>query len=186
MAIGATFRLPIGHPRYKKSDDMSYATNKAALLAATIIPLAVAACSPTIATRGNLLDEDRVAAVQPGATKNDVIAAWGTPTTVGTFDDSTWYYVGQRTRKTAFFDPQVTERKVIAVRFDAEDRVSAVDHLDKGDGQRIEVVDRETPTAGKDLTLTQQLLGNIGRFSGKPGALPSSSPRRRSGTGTGF
>ena len=160
----------------------------ARLLAIAAVPALVAACSSTIATRGNLLDESRIGAVQPGATKNDVIAAWGSPTTVGTFDDSTWYYMGQRTKKVAFFDPKVTERKVIAVRFDSADRVAAVDQLDEKDGQRIDVVDRETPTSGKDLTVAQQLLGNLGRFSGKTGggSLPSSSPRRRSGTGTGF
>lgn len=163
---------------------MTTKTDKARLLATAIIPVIVASCTPTIATRGNLLDAERIGAVQPGATKNDVIAAWGSPTTVGTFDDSSWYYMGQRTRKTAFFDPQVTERKVIAVRFDSADRVTAVDQLDHKDGQRIEVVDRETPTAGKDLTVTQQLLGNLGRFSGKPGgAVPTSAGRRRSGTG---
>ena len=57
----------------------------ARLLAIAAVPALVAACSSTIATRGNLLEEDRIAAVQPGATKNDVIAAWGSPTTVGTF-----------------------------------------------------------------------------------------------------
>jgi outer membrane protein assembly factor BamE (lipoprotein component of BamABCDE complex) len=161
--------------------------DRARLLAVAAFPVVLAACSPTIATRGNLLDEDRIAAIQPGATKNDVIAAWGSPTMIGTFDDSTWYYMGQRTKKTAFFDPQVTERKVIAVHFDSADRVAAVDQRDHKDGQRIDVVDRETPTAGKDMTVMQQLMGNLGRFSGKPGgSLPSSSPRRRSGTGTGF
>lgn len=167
---------------------MSRIFNIANLLAATALPVLVGACSPTIATRGNLVEDERLAAIKPGATKNDVIAALGSPTTVGTFDDSSWYYMGQRTQKKAFFDPRIMERKVVAVRFDAEDRVQAVEQLREEDGNRIELVERETPTAGKDLTVTEQLLGNMGRFSSKSSANkgPFSTPtgqRGRSRTG---
>ena len=34
------------------------------------------------------------------------------------------------------------------------------------DAQDVDPVDRETPTEGRDLTLLQQLFGNIGKFSG--------------------
>ena len=32
------------------------------------------------------------------------------------------------------------------------------------DAQKIEMVDRVTPTAGKELTILKQIFGNIGRF----------------------
>lgn len=36
--------------------------------------------------------------------------------------------------------------------------------MDKSAGREIDIVDRETPTPGKDETILQQMLGNLGRF----------------------
>ena len=65
-------------------------------------------------TRGNLADKDRLQQIQPGvSTRDDVAAVLGTPSTMGTFDPNTWYYIGARTEKTAFFRPDTVERKVV-------------------------------------------------------------------------
>ncbi|HEV7369497.1 outer membrane protein assembly factor BamE, partial [Arenibaculum sp.] len=86
------------------------------LLLAAGAMLALAACSPTVNTRGNLLEADRLAQVQPGtSTQDDVAALLGSPSSVGTFDPNVWYYIGQRTEKTAFFRPDVAERKVVVL-----------------------------------------------------------------------
>ena len=34
------------------------------------------------------------------------------------------------------------------------------------DARKIEMVERVTPTAGKEFTILRQLFGNIGRFEG--------------------
>ena len=39
-----------------------------------------------------------------------------------------------------------------------------IERFDKNDGQEIKVVKRKTPTRGKELTVIEQLLGNVGRF----------------------
>ncbi|MFO1188681.1 MAG: outer membrane protein assembly factor BamE [Alphaproteobacteria bacterium] len=108
--------------------------------------------------------------------RNDVIEILGSPSMVATFGDETWYYVGEKTERIAFLEPEVLERTVIALRFDQNGRLTAVDRLGLKDGKEVDFVSRTTPTAGKELTLLEQLIGNLGRFSG---STPQDSPIRR-------
>jgi outer membrane protein assembly factor BamE (lipoprotein component of BamABCDE complex) len=133
------------------------------LLSAAIL---LAACSPTIDQRGNLPDADNVLAIQPGvSTKDEVSQLLGTPSTIATFTDKTWYYISKRTETVAFFSPDVTDQQVLVVRFDDTDVVEQVALLGMDDANDVGMVDRETPTYGQQLTIMQQLLGNIGRFT---------------------
>jgi outer membrane protein assembly factor BamE (lipoprotein component of BamABCDE complex) len=143
-------------------------------LALLALPLLAAGCTPYTANRGNLVEADRLALVQNGSSKDEVFQTLGSPTMVSTFDDNTWYYMGQRTEQTAFFDPDILERQVLIVRFDDKDKVSA---LEKRTGDQtiaeVELVDRTTPTSGKEIGFIEQLIGNVGRFGGdkkKPGS----------------
>lgn len=126
----------------------------------------LAACEPRIGAHGFVPNPERVAQVQPGAAdKLDVSEILGAPSAVANFDASTWYYVSQRSSATAFFKPEIVEQTVLAVRFDDNDLVSSVDRFTLEDGRIVDPVARQTPTAGNELTLLQQLFGNIGRFS---------------------
>ncbi len=145
----------------------SFAT-RSVILAGLALPLAVGGCTPIIANRGNMLDEDRIAQVKTGtSSKNDVFEALGSPSIVSTFDDNTWYYVGQRTVREAFFKPQVTDRKVIAVEFDDTDHVRKVDRIGLDQAVDVEPLTEKTPAVGREITFMEQLIGNIGRPSSK-------------------
>lgn len=126
--------------------------------------LALCACTPTKTTNGVFLTQDDIAKVPAAATRADVLQALGTPTTTAVFDDNTWYYVGQKTTKKAFLDPKVTDRKVYEVKF-AEDGTMTSLHEVDSTGIDVPLVRRKTPTSGHDLTVAQQLLGNLGRFN---------------------
>jgi outer membrane protein assembly factor BamE (lipoprotein component of BamABCDE complex) len=89
----------------------------------------------------------------------------GTPSTISAFGDPTWYYVSYRTETVAFFSPKEVERTVLAIDFDERGTVKGVRTLGLEDGQAVSFAERETPTAGKELNLLQQFLGNVGRFS---------------------
>ncbi|HYI68123.1 MAG TPA: outer membrane protein assembly factor BamE [Skermanella sp.] len=142
--------------------------------------LALAACSPSVDTRGNLADKDRLQQIQPGvSTRDDVAAVLGTPSTMGTFDPNTWYYIGARTEKTAFFRPDTVERKVVVVKFDEAGTVADVHQLDQSAGKEVELVERTTPTAGRDMNFIEQMLGNVGRFSGGNGGFRQPGVPRR-------
>jgi outer membrane protein assembly factor BamE (lipoprotein component of BamABCDE complex) len=132
----------------------------------TVIALALAACQPTIDQRGNLPDEKKLSAIEPGVTtKEAVTQLLGTPSSVSTFGDKTWYYISRRTEQTAFFNPQVLDQQVVVVAFDEGDVVRNVQHLNLADSRPIDPSSRETPSAGKEITFMEQLLGNLGKFN---------------------
>lgn len=136
------------------------------LLTAASLAVLAWGCQPRVDVGGNLPDPDRVLEVQPGLhDRGQVAEILGSPSAVGTFDDKTWYYVGNRTETTAFFRPEVLDQQVLVVQFDDAGVVSDMKLYGYEDAQAIEPVARQTPTHGKRLTFLQQLFGNLGRFN---------------------
>ena len=134
---------------------------------AACLGFAVAACSPTVSVHGVEPDPDALATVAPGQSdKADVESKLGTPATASTFHDDVWYYMTERRAKRAFLNPKILERKIIAITFDEQDVVDDVLTYTELDGKDVEIVSRVTPTAGNELTILQQLFGNLGRFAG--------------------
>jgi outer membrane protein assembly factor BamE (lipoprotein component of BamABCDE complex) len=134
-----------------------------------ILLSALSACAPVINTRGQQPDPDVLAKIEPGSTsQRDVERALGTPSTQGVFRENVWYYMSERTERTAFFAPELLERKIIAVVFDKVGVVEDIVTYTENDKQEIALVARITPTAGNELSIIQQLFGNIGRFAKTP------------------
>lgn len=137
---------------------------------ALMLALAGTACAPTIETRGNLPHPEVLAQVQPGKTSRDEVQALlGTPSSTVSYGDETWHYISARSEQVAFFEPKFVERKVVSISFDPRGMVKTVTMHDLDDGMQIDLVERETPTAGKELNVLEQMLGNLGRFSKPPG-----------------
>lgn len=129
---------------------------------------AVGGCAPRLDTHGNIPDPDRLAAVTRGVhTRADVQQVLGSPSSVALFDGETWYYIGNRTETTAFLAPDVLERQVVAVHFNRAGVVDSIETLGLEQGQDVNLVERETPTSGNELTFIQQIVGNVGRFEGE-------------------
>jgi outer membrane protein assembly factor BamE (lipoprotein component of BamABCDE complex) len=134
-----------------------------------ILLSALSACAPVINTRGQQPDPDVLAKIEAGTTsQRDVERALGTPSTKGVFRENVWYYMSERTERTAFFAPELLERKIIAVVFDKVGVVEDIVTYTENDKQEIALVARITPTAGNELSIIQQLFGNIGRFAEAP------------------
>lgn len=131
-----------------------------------ICALALGACAQKIDVRGHMPDDEDLARISSGVhTKDDVAQLLGTPSTVSAFRDSKWYYIGQKSTEFAFFAPEVLERKVVVVSFDAVGVVTDTKVLSLADSQEVDPVARETPTEGRELTFLQQMFGNLGRFN---------------------
>lgn len=134
------------------------------LLCCTLPFLLLAGCAPTIANRGNIVDADKLAEIKPGSsTREEVATKLGTPTQVSTFDEKIWYYFGQQTEQYSFLAPEVTERQTIAIAFNDEGVVTAINKLNPNDVATIDPVSRRTPTYGHETTVLEQLVGNLGR-----------------------
>lgn len=136
-----------------------------ACLAAIAIGLSLAACAPKIVQHGNVPDEEQVVQIQPGLdNKSRVQQLLGSPSTSGSFGEEVWYYISKKTEQTGFLEPDLVDQGVLAVTFDNDGVVSNLKVYDKSDGRLVAMVDRVTPTHGNQLTIVQQLLGNLGRF----------------------
>ncbi len=129
--------------------------------------LSLAACNAPVHIRGHVTDPESVEAIKAGEyTREDVLTLLGTPSTVSTFDERKWYYIGHKATKFAFQHPEILERNVLVVSFDDTGYVNHKQIFSLADGREIEPIARETSTEGRDFTIMQQLLGNLGRLPG--------------------
>lgn len=134
--------------------------------ASVLATVATSACTPTIDNRGNLPTPEALAQVKPGqSTEDDVQALLGTPSTTMNYGEEVWHYISDETKSVAFFTPRELKRKVVSIYFGKDGKVTRIATLGLKDGESVTPISRETPTAGKELTLLDQLLGNVGRFS---------------------
>lgn len=123
------------------------------------------ACAPAIGQNGFQAIDAKPADIVAGTdTKQTVLTKLGTPSTTSTFEhDNIWYYISQVTEKYTYNRAQVTQRSVTEITFDDAGQVSAVNNLGLEDGRVVAMNGRETPTRGRQLTILEQLLGNVGR-----------------------
>lgn len=152
---------------------------KAALATCALILGAAAltgGCTPVTSYQGFQAIEARPQDVKVGEdTRSTVLGKLGSPSATSTFDPNRWFYITQITSRTAFYRPQVQDRLVVALAFDpADEKVTKVDTYTLKDGKVIAFNGRETPTRGRELTILEQLLGNVGRG----GLLPQDDERR--------
>lgn len=126
----------------------------------------MASCTPTQNVRGYFIDDVLISQIKPGVdNKGSVLNTLGSPSNVSTFGTNTWYYATRKTESLAFFEKKLLDQRVVAIRFDDLGMVSDVQRFNAEDGKAVQVSERVTPTRGKQITLFQQLFGNIGRFS---------------------
>ena len=149
---------------------------------ALMLALALTACRARIDDRGYMPDPDDVARIKPGMQgRDEVREILGSPSSVSTFSDSHWYYISKKTSTTAFFKPETLEQKVIEVDFDEAGLVSDVRNYSLKDGEKIDPVERKTPSPGRELGFMEQLIGNIGKFNA-----PSNSTGNPMSRGGGY
>ena len=134
-------------------------------LAAGAALIALAGCSGEVTVRGNMPDPEVVETIQPGSTTRQGVAEMlGSPSTVSNFEDKSWYYIGQKQTQVAFLEPEILERSVLVVTFNDAGTVQEAKQYTLEDGRIIDPVTRTTPTEGRELTIVQQIFGNLGRF----------------------
>jgi outer membrane protein assembly factor BamE (lipoprotein component of BamABCDE complex) len=77
--------------------------------------------------------------------------------------------MNQQKSRVAFKQPQVISRNITAITFNKDSElVESVNNYTLKDGKVIAYNGRETPTRGRELSILEQLLGNVGRGSLAP------------------
>src|SRR3974377_1796301 len=115
--------------------------------------LALPACSGFSETleRGYVLQEGALEQIPIGATQEQVLIVLGTPSTVATVDGEGFYYISQRSERTAFLPQKVVDQRGVGVYFDKSRRVQRLADYGLRDGKVFDFVSRTTPTAGREL-----------------------------------
>jgi outer membrane protein assembly factor BamE (lipoprotein component of BamABCDE complex) len=98
--------------------------------------------------------------------RDDVQRLIGSPSAVATFNPNIWYYISEKQEYWGPSRPWISQQSVIQIVFNDTGRVQAIKYYDLEDAQKITMVARITPTSGKELTVLEQILGNVGKFSG--------------------
>jgi outer membrane protein assembly factor BamE (lipoprotein component of BamABCDE complex) len=97
--------------------------------------------------------------------KSELQSRFGPPSFIDTQGNMTsLYYVSFTKERFAFLKPEITERKIIALHFNGDNYQDSAEYTLK-DGKDIEITSEKTPTYGKDLSVIQQILSNVGRFN---------------------
>jgi outer membrane protein assembly factor BamE (lipoprotein component of BamABCDE complex) len=127
----------------------------------------LSACAPIQSYSGFQTIESDPKDVKVGAdTKSTVRGRLGSPSATSTFDNNTWFYMNQLKSRVAFQRPAIVARNIVAISFDKDSEVvKSVNSYTLKDGKVIAFNGRETPTRGRELTILEQILGNVGRGS---------------------
>jgi len=156
------------------------------LIGALLVPaaLGLAACDNQVDMRGFAATPGSVEKLEVGAqSREDVVRLIGSPSAVATFNPNIWYYISETQEYWAFTKPKISAQKVIQVTFNDDGRVAGIKNYDLKDAQDIQMVQRITPTSGKELTILEQVLGNVGKFTGPKGSSGSNPGAPTSGGG---
>ncbi|MDB5472164.1 MAG: cell envelope protein SmpA [Caulobacter sp.] len=168
-------------------------------LFASAVVLATGACTPMTTYNGFQVVESNPADVKVGEdTKSTVMTKLGSPSAtsltesngaqpgqeiklVSARDSNLWFYMTQVSDRVAFYKPRVAKRDVVAVSFDgSSEQVLAVNTYKLEDGKVVSFNGRKTPTRGREISILEQLLGNVGNGGMLPRddaeGLPGSRP----------
>ncbi|MGV7030255.1 outer membrane protein assembly factor BamE [Methylobacterium symbioticum] len=146
---------------------------RGALLAG--LGLALSGCIGEELRHGYQVDQAALAAVKPGMSAEQVLQTLGTPSTVSTVGNKSWYYISQNTSRTVMFlGERVDDQKVTAVYFNQAFKVERVALYGLQDGKVFDFIERTTPTSGQDRAFLSQLFRGLTRyepFGGGAGSL---------------
>jgi outer membrane protein assembly factor BamE (lipoprotein component of BamABCDE complex) len=141
------------------------------LVGAFLAPLALAGCENIVDQRGFAATPGSIDKIEIGTqSREDIVRLVGSPSAVATFNPNVWYYITQKQETFAFMKPKITEQNVMQLTFNDTGRLQTVKKYDLEDAEHITMVSRITPTAGKEITILEQIMGNVGRFSAPGGA----------------
>ena len=136
----------------------------APFVAAAAFALVLAGCSAgggmiTQRTQGYEISDAALKQIRPGQSQDLVTLVLGSPQTTNAFgDQSAFYYVETKIAQTSFGLDMVKSRRVLAIYFDKNKKVSDKAVYTLADGKVINMESRRTPSFGEDRTFVDQIL----------------------------
>ncbi|RMD46802.1 MAG: outer membrane protein assembly factor BamE [Alphaproteobacteria bacterium] len=128
--------------------------------------LALAGCAATYSFHGWVPSEEELAAIRVGKdTRESVAEKIGRPGAEGMIRDREWYYVAYTVRHYGAREPQVIDRQIVGISFDAAGRVANIERFTLADGRVIRLARRTTGTSVGGSVFLRQLVRNLGRVT---------------------
>ncbi|MBV8473092.1 MAG: outer membrane protein assembly factor BamE [Hyphomicrobiales bacterium] len=117
-------------------------------------------------TRGYQADQQTLDQIKiGGTTKQEALAAMGTPSTTSTVGGDAWYYIGQKmSRPLAFMNASMTDQQVLAIYFDKSGKVSRIANYGMKDGKVFDFISRTTPTGGQEPDFLRNIMTGLFHF----------------------
>ena len=130
-----------------------------------LVGTALSGCIGEDIRHGYQIDQTALASVKPGASPEQVLQTLGTPSTVSTVGNKSWYYISQNTRRTVMFmGEQVEDQRVVAVYFTPGFKVERVALYGLQDGKVFDFIERTTPSSGADRAFLGQLFRGLTKY----------------------
>jgi len=112
--------------------------------------------------RGYVVPPGALEQIPIGASQDQVLIVLGTPSTVATVNGDVFYYISQKSQRSAAFMPyDVVDQRVVAVYFDKNRKVTRLANYGLKDGKVFDFQSGQTQTGGKDLNYLRGILREI-------------------------
>lgn len=135
------------------------------VLATALLAGSILACAPVVDNRGYVFDQRQIDGLERGgSTLDSVRGNFGSPTSVSNFNGQAYYYIYSRFVTESYRAPEETERQVLALYFDKDEKLKDFGVYKLEDGIIVPIVQRTTQTQGQELSALQQIFSNLGRF----------------------
>ena len=133
-----------------------------------VVTSLLASCAQPIEIHGNRISLRSIEAIEPGkTTEKQVLEQLGKPVITQDYGSKIWIYVKSKSQKTVLSGRNFLDRTVVRVSFNKKGIATSVDIIPYDKEFNPEISTRKTPTAGQEITVLQQLIGNFGRFENK-------------------
>ena len=119
--------------------------------------------------RGYTFDDKEVEKLAVGqSTKKETMDYIGSPSSASVVGSDTWYYISSTLSTAAFSSPKRIDQQVLAITFNDDGVIDKIEKFSGDEKEKLKFNKEKTPSHGTNLSVIQQLLGNVGRFSGVP------------------
>ena len=133
-----------------------------------VVASLVNGCAQPVELHGNRINTKSLKEIIPGtSTEKDVLKILGNPVIKQEYGAQNWIYIRSKSQKTVFSGKKLLERVVVRISFNQKGIATSVKRIHNDQHLSIDFAKRKTPTAGQEITILQQLIGNFGRFENK-------------------
>ena len=112
---------------------------------------------------GNMPDQEKIAQVHVGQTKEQVLDILGGPSVVTGLSDDHWIYMSSTIKKVAFLNQDKSDRDDLALTFD-NGKVSKIETRTLADGNKISIDTDSTKPAERQQGFFRKYFGGVGTY----------------------